>query len=73
MSDQEDPKYPEATGISPLAPPEEQEAHRWQREQQLKQIIEGPSPLQHWRRAQEELDGLRHGTGSDEDEWMFGR
>jgi len=73
MSDQNAPEYPEATGISPLASPEEQETHRWQREQQLEQIIEGPSPHQHWRRAQEELDELRHGTGSDEEEWMFGR
>lgn len=73
MSDQNDPEYPVAKGISPLAPPEEQKVHRWRREQQLKQIIEGSSPLEHWRRAHEELNQLRHGTRSDEEEWTFGR
>ncbi len=73
MSDQEGPKYPETTGISPLASDEEQEANRRLREQELQQIIEGPSPMEHWRRAREELDQLRNEPGSDEEEWMFGR
>jgi len=73
MNDQNDPKYPIAKGISPLASPEEQEAYNWQREQQLKQIIEGPSPEEHWQWARQELDQLRYGTRSDEDDWMFGR
>ncbi len=73
MSDQNAPEYPEAEGISPLASPEEQEAYRWQREQELKRVVEGPSAREDWSDAQHELEELRYGTRSDEEEWMFGR
>jgi len=46
-------------GISPLATPEEREKFLWEREQELKRIIEGPSPQNEWLRADHELDVLR--------------
>lgn len=75
MNDHEDEKMPDtSTWISPLATPEEKEAFLLQRELDLKQIIEGPSPREEWRRAVDQLDRLRSGYGrSDEEEWYMGR
>jgi len=74
MADKEDSKEGEIRkGISPLATPEERERFLWEREQELKQIIKGPSPQNEWLRAEQELDALRYGSRSAEEEWMFGR
>jgi len=59
--------------ISPLATPEERGKFLWEREQELKRVIRGPSTQDEWLRAEQELDVLRYGHRSDEEEWMFGR
>jgi len=60
-------------GISPLATPEERKRFLGEREQELRRVIKGPSSHDDWLRAEQELEVLRYGHRSDEEDWMFGR
>jgi len=52
---------------------EDREQYRHRREWELREIIKGPTPHEDWHRAQEEMNELRNGRMSEEEEWEIGR